>query len=248
MKILAINGSPRARRSNTDKILLPFLDGARQAGAEVELLYVKDLNINPCQGCYTCQMKTPGLCIFKDDMPEVLARMRAADTIVFAAPLYVFSVPAIFKAFLDRMMVVGDLKVEVVNGITVHPPRWPDINWKWFIISNAGFPEDEHFEPMLDMFRRLARAIGGGGYASVVGSICKGMGELLANKPLLSQFEWFFEACRTAGGEAARGGRISPQTQKILDQPLMPVTAQEFAPLANLYIEKATKIIRGKGN
>jgi putative NADPH-quinone reductase len=246
MKILAINGSPRAKRSNTNKILLPFLDGAREAGAGVELLYVKDLDIKPCQGCYTCHMKTPGVCIFKDDMPEVMEKMRAADTIVFAMSLYVFSVPAIFKAFLDRMMVVGDLKVEVVDGLTVHPPRWPDIKWNWVIISNAGFPEDEHFNPMRDMFKRFAWAIGGGGYVKVAASICKGMGELLGNKPLLPQFEWFFEACRKAGSEVVRDGCISPETQAILDKPLMPVTPTEFAELANVFIEKAVKIIREK--
>ena len=246
MNILALNGSPRGRKSNTDKILQPFLEGASQAGAVVETLYIKDLDIHPCQGCYTCHFKTPGLCIFKDDMPGVVEKMKAADTIVFAMPLYVFSVPAIFKAFLDRLMILGDLKVEFVDGLTVHPPRWPEIKWNWVVISNAGFPEDEHFNPMRDMFQRFARAIGGGGYATIVGSICKGMGELLANKPLLPQFEWFFDACRAAGREIAQNGRITAETLEVLDRPLFPVSPPEFAELANTFIEKATRNIRSK--
>ena len=106
MKILAINGSPRAARGNTDKIMRPFLEGARQAGAETEVLYVKDLDIKACQGCYTCQFKTPGVCVYQDDMPGVLDKMKEADALVFAVPLYVFSVPAKFKAFLDRLIVL----------------------------------------------------------------------------------------------------------------------------------------------
>lgn len=50
-KILAINGSPRARRGNTDKILQPFLEGAAEAGAATETLYLKELRIQECRGC-----------------------------------------------------------------------------------------------------------------------------------------------------------------------------------------------------
>ncbi|MBU2549274.1 MAG: flavodoxin family protein [Proteobacteria bacterium] len=246
MNILAINGSPRGKRSNTDKILLPFLEGAAGAGASTELLYVKDLDVNPCQGCFNCHMKTPGRCIFQDDMPGVLEKMKAAEILVFAAPLYVFSVPAQFKAFLDRLMVLGDLKLDFVDGIVVHPPRWTDIQWKWVVISNAGFPEPEHFQPMLDMYRRFARAIGGGAYVTLSADICKGMGELLANKPLLPQFEWFFEACRQAGAEMVRDGQVSEATRAVLDRPLLDVTPREFADMANFYIEKAARLIREK--
>jgi putative NADPH-quinone reductase len=247
MDILAINGSPRGRRSNTDRILKPFMEGAENAGADVETLYIKDLDIQPCQGCYSCHMKHPGRCIFEDDMPGVLEKMRAAETIVFATPLYVFSVPARYKAFLDRLIVLGDLKLEIVNGITGHPTRWPDLNWKWVVISNAGFPEDTHFDPMRDMFRRFARAIGGGSHVTVVAEICKGMGELLANKPLLPQFEWFFDACRAGGAEFVKTGKISSETQKILDRPLLEVSPAEFAAMANHYIEKAAGIIQARG-
>ena len=246
MKMLAINGSPRGRRSNTDKILQPFLEGAEKAGAEVELLYVKDLDIHPCQGCYSCHMKHPGKCIFEDDMSGVVERMKNAGTVVFATPLYVFSVPAQFKALIDRLIVLGDLKLDVVDGITVHPPRWEDMDWKWVVISNAGFPEDTHFEPMREMFRRFAKAMGGGTHISIVAEICKGMGELLGNKPLLPHFEWFFDACREAGAEMAKTGRISADTMDVLDRPLMDVTAEQFAEMANHYIEKAAGIIQSR--
>ncbi len=59
MKVLAINGSPRIKNSNTSVILNPFLDGMKEAGADVDLVHAKKLDINPCLGCWTCIFKTP---------------------------------------------------------------------------------------------------------------------------------------------------------------------------------------------
>ena len=94
MKILAFNSSPRKKKSNTNRILLPFLEGAKEAGADVELVYLYDKTIKPCLGCYACWLKTPGKCCQKDDMAELLPKMMRADVIVYATPLYVFGMTA----------------------------------------------------------------------------------------------------------------------------------------------------------
>jgi multimeric flavodoxin WrbA len=108
MKILAINGSPRGRRSNTDRILQPFLEGAREAGAETETVYLKDLKINHCLGCFTCWTKTPGVCVHKDDMAALFPKVRQADVVVYATPLYVFTVSGLMKDFMDRLLPLAD--------------------------------------------------------------------------------------------------------------------------------------------
>jgi len=94
VKVLAINGSPRGPRGNTDRILQPFLEGAREAGAETETIYLKDKKINYCLGCFTCWTKTPGVCVHQDDMPKLLEKMRQAHVLVYASPLYIFTVTA----------------------------------------------------------------------------------------------------------------------------------------------------------
>ncbi len=78
MKVLAINSSPLMGKGNTAVILDPFLEGMREAGAEVELLYTKKLDIKPCQGDFICWTKTPGECHQKDDMEWVRPRMAEA--------------------------------------------------------------------------------------------------------------------------------------------------------------------------
>lgn len=243
-KILAINGSPRARRGNTDKILQPFLEGAAEAGAVTETLYLKDLRIQECRGCYACHMLTPGRCVLKDDMAGVTEKMLEAEVLVFASPLYVFSVSALLKALLDRMIVFGSLDLEVKDGVVVHPARWPEKKWTWVVISNAGFPEREHFAPLEDLFRRFARAIGGGTQVTIGGMILKGMGEMFSVPALLPNYEWFFDACRQAGREVVRDGSIAEATQEILDRPLVDISMEEFAAMSNAFIEMAAKKAR----
>ena len=135
MKILAVNGSPRGPRGNTDCVLQPFLEGAREAGAETETVYLKDKQINTCLGCFTCWTKTPGVCVHKDDMPELLDKLREADIVVHATPLYVFTkdrheqrlaerFPGVFDVLLRRRAFLqsGEIVVLVHRG-GVHSTR-----------------------------------------------------------------------------------------------------------------------------
>jgi multimeric flavodoxin WrbA len=75
MKAIAINASPMMDKGNTAAILTPFLDGLKEAGAEVEIYYTKKLNTKPCQGEFNCQIKTPGKCFLEDDMKMLLPKL-----------------------------------------------------------------------------------------------------------------------------------------------------------------------------
>ncbi|HPQ45580.1 MAG TPA: flavodoxin family protein [Syntrophales bacterium] len=244
--VLALNGSPRGAKGNTEKILQPFLDGVREGEASAETLYLKDLDINECRGCYACHMKTPGRCVIKDDMEMILGKIMKADILVFATPLYVFTVSALMKTLMDRLIVLGDLRLAHVDGLTVHPPRYPHKKWQWVLISNAGFPEREQFKALELTFDMFAWAFGGGTNVALVGKILKGMGEILTVKPLLPQFQWFFDACRTAGREIVQQGWIAKETQEVLDRPFIDLPIEDLVNMSNRYIEKATEVISGR--
>ena len=83
MKVVAINGSPKMDKGTTALILEPFLDGMREAGADVELYFTKKLDIKPCQGEFNCWLKSPGECHQDDDMAELRPRFAEADVWVF---------------------------------------------------------------------------------------------------------------------------------------------------------------------
>ena len=101
MKILGINASPRGSNSQTLRLVEAVLNGAKSAGAEVELVDVCKLKIEYCNGCQVCFKK--GVCIHEDDFQGLYDKMLAADGMVWGSPNYLHSVTAQMKTMIDRM-------------------------------------------------------------------------------------------------------------------------------------------------
>jgi multimeric flavodoxin WrbA len=101
MKILAIHGSPRTLRSTTRRLAALVLEGAADAGAETEMIDLADLRVTPCTACEACSLN--GVCVYEDDVPVLIARMREADAIIFGSPVYIDNVSGQLKIFFDRL-------------------------------------------------------------------------------------------------------------------------------------------------
>ena len=99
MNILIINGSPR-KGGNTELLAEAFAKGA-SAQHHVEIVSVRDYNVNPCLGCNAC-FKSNGVCAQKDDMTILYEKMSQADMLVIASPVYFYSISAQLKAVIDR--------------------------------------------------------------------------------------------------------------------------------------------------
>ena len=101
MKVIGINASPRGKDSNTLKLTNAVLAGAKEEGAETELIDLYTLRIEYCTACGTCY--ATGECTRLDDFSDLFDRIMNADGIVLGAPNYVDCVPAPMKALFDRM-------------------------------------------------------------------------------------------------------------------------------------------------
>ena len=99
-KVLIIAGSPR-KNGNSDMLARQFAKGAEESGHQVEIIYLRDLKINYCQGCLVCLKK--GECFQKDDANSLLPKMMEADVVCFSCPVYYYSVSGQMKTFIDRM-------------------------------------------------------------------------------------------------------------------------------------------------
>jgi multimeric flavodoxin WrbA len=98
-KILAIYGSPR-RKGNTALLLDQAVQGAEEAGAEVENIVLVDLEISPCLEIYGC--KETGRCSLQDDFQKVYDQLQQCQGLMLASPIFFYTVSAQTKILMDR--------------------------------------------------------------------------------------------------------------------------------------------------
>ncbi|MBO4874744.1 MAG: flavodoxin family protein [Bacteroidales bacterium] len=106
MKAIFINGSPR-KNKNTAQMLESAMNGAQEAGAEVEMIHLQNLNFKGCVSCFACKRKgntCSGLCIQKDDLRPVLERILQADVLVVGSPIYWSYPTGMFRNLIERLL------------------------------------------------------------------------------------------------------------------------------------------------
>ncbi|MBQ3232236.1 MAG: flavodoxin family protein [Clostridia bacterium] len=104
-KIIAINTSPRTGW-NTDILVREAAEGAKSAGAQVEFINLYKLqNFKGCASCFGCKNEAhPGACVFKDDLLEVLQKVRESDGLILGSPVYLGDVTSALRALFERLV------------------------------------------------------------------------------------------------------------------------------------------------
>ena len=114
--VIAFSSTP-SHRGNSDILAEHILQGAAESGASVEKVRLHGLTISPCTACSACQVSVEEPCVINDDVLALLEKVRAADCLVFASPIYFASVNAQMKAFLDRFIsLFGDNDFTTLQG------------------------------------------------------------------------------------------------------------------------------------
>jgi multimeric flavodoxin WrbA len=100
-RVLIVKGSPR-EQGNSATLAKQVAAGAEAAGAQVETIYLHGLDIRACDACDSCQGMPDLDCIIEDDMQLLYPKIREADAVLYASPIYWFTVSAQMKLFMDR--------------------------------------------------------------------------------------------------------------------------------------------------
>ena len=98
-KVLIISTSLRPN-ANSEILARETERGAKDVGHEVEFVTLKDKVINFCKGCMACQKL--GKCVINDDANEITLKMKEADVIVWATPVYYYEMSGQMKTLIDR--------------------------------------------------------------------------------------------------------------------------------------------------
>ena len=101
-KIIVLNGAAR-KNGNTSKLIDAFTDGARAAGNQVSIFYLDGMEIHSCSGCLNAGRDSKSPCSQKDDMDKIYAEFENADVVVFASPLYFWTITGTLKIAADRL-------------------------------------------------------------------------------------------------------------------------------------------------
>jgi len=226
MKILVINGSPRDEQSNSLVLTRAFLEGAGWADAEV--VHVSKLNIKNCKGCFGCWRATPGECVIKDDMSDVIPKLIEADVVIWSFPLYYYSVPGGLKTLIDRQlpMVLPDMVEGSETGD--HPSRYDFSHQRHIVISTCGFwTHKGNYDAVIAMYKRLGvddLILVGQGELFPVLKLTEVPAEMPMEKAELEGLQQllngYLEVVRRAGKEYAAGA-INSATKVELEKPIL---------------------------
>jgi len=140
-RVLGLSCSPR-KNGNTDLMCDSALEGAAAAGATVEKVHVASLTINPCRECNACFKE--GVCVQKDDMAELIAKMLDCEGIVLAAPIFSMNLAAQAKAMIDRLQCCWARHYVLEQQLL---PDEVQARRRGLWVSAAGFDNETVFEP-----------------------------------------------------------------------------------------------------
>jgi multimeric flavodoxin WrbA len=228
MKVLALNSSPRAGGgSKTELMLDRLVQGMTEAGAQVEVVNLREKEIKLCLGCFACWSKTPGQCVQQDDMSrELYPKWAAADMAIYATPLYHYTVNAAMKAFIERTLPFAEPFMIEKDGYITHPQRVEPP--RAVVLSVAGFPDMEVFEPLSNYVQFLFGGIGG-----LAAEIYRPAAEMLNLPQVKTAADDIFEAAIQAGRELVSSGGPTPETLERISRPLM--ERDQAVAMANMF-------------
>ena len=175
MKILVLNGSAR-KGANTETMANTFAETARAQGHEVSVMNVN--NVNPCKVCMYCAGEDhKGECIQKDGMTAIYEAMKDADMMVFASPIYFFTISGQLKCAIDRFyatnkvgyhiksaaLLLNSHSENVFDGaITTYKALLRYLKWEdkgIVAISGMTAPESMANDPRLQQVVALAKSL-----------------------------------------------------------------------------------------
>ena len=214
VRVLAVNGSARMGKGYTAKVLAPFLDGMRDAGAFVESVYARSLKLEPCRGDLFCWYEKPGKCYLYDDMQILYPKLREADVLVLATPVYM-PLPGEMQNFLNRLVCLIQPDLVWQGGRTRARFR-DDVKIKKIVLVGVcGWFEFFNFGTVVRIARELAKNVG----VEFAAPVLRPHAYHLDKDN--DKTRAVMEALRKAGSELVKSGDVSKELLDLVGQPLI---------------------------
>jgi multimeric flavodoxin WrbA len=235
-KVLAINGSARMEKGYTKKLLNAFLEGMKEADAAIDLVYAKRLKIRPCLGDFQCWYEKVGECIQTDDMQDLYVKLRGADILVLAIPVYL-PLPGEMQNLLNRLMPIVEPILEYQDGRT-HARFHDNVRISKIVaVTVGGWWERENSDTVVRIVEDIARDVG----VEYSGALRRPHAFLMNEKE--DQAKDILDAAKSAGSQLVREGKMSADTLERVSQPL--ISEEDLRERYNKMYHKAKKTPTG---
>lgn len=227
MQVLSLNSSARTGgQSKTELMLGHLVEGLREAGADIDVIHLREKKIKNCIGCFTCMTKTPGRCVLKDDMTnEIFPKWLQSDLTIYATPLFHHTVNATMKTFIERTFPIFEPFLLQREGRWVHPQR--SKRPASVVLSVCGFPEMSAFTALTHYVKFLFED---GKNGALWAEIYRPGAEYMIQA--VDKQKDILDATRQAGRELVQTQRVSPQTLARIEQPIAD-NVSDFAKISN---------------
>ncbi|MFX1370084.1 MAG: flavodoxin family protein [Promethearchaeota archaeon] len=228
--VFAVNGSARMEKGFTAIILEAFIEGMRVAGANVELVYPRKHRIRPCIGDFQCWFSKVGECVQTDDMQMLLERMKTADILVLATPVYL-PLPGAFQNFLNRLMPLVEPILEFTNGRTrAKFHQYVRIS-KIVLVATGGWWEIDNLGTVL----RIAEEIAKDTTVDFAGAILRPHAFMMNESEEDKQN--ILEITKKVGRQLIEEGKMSKEDLEAISRPL--ISEEELRDYYNRNYQKA---------
>lgn len=253
-KILAINGSYRGEKGHTHFLLGELFQGAQTVGAECEEIILAKHKINHCLACDQCHSPEHFLeCAYasQDDVASIFKKMKAADLLIYATPIYLFGISGLMKILIDRMNSTAnthDFRISR-SGLFFHHINSNLCSKPFVVLICCDNLDAEMLRSTLAYFRAYARFMD----APLVGTFVRNGGVLSgyrkgsADPIMQSRLAKIYATLQQAGSELATIGRIRHAAQNLANQEVIPVALfgllKHLLPFKRVMVEKAKEML-----
>ncbi len=156
MKALILYGSLFEHGSNLDVYLDNLSQRMMQSGWGLERFHLAEMNIHYCCGCWTCWWKTPGKCVFRDDMEKIYPKIVTADLVIFTAPLMMGFVHSSLKKTMDRLIPLILPYIKIYRGECHHYLRYDKMPEFGVLVAKEPDTDQEDLAILSKSFQRLS--------------------------------------------------------------------------------------------
>jgi len=212
-KVLLIDSSPRGTKGYTNLYSNCMERFLLEKNVEVNHVLLSHYKILPCSGCLQCWLKKNGECILNDDVKKLYELYEESDLIIYAFPLYAYSVPGMLKNFMDRGVMRQYPYFE--KGITeIRHPRRNKSDKALMVFSICGFPGFKQFDAVRQLFKLYSHS----SHSPLIAEIYRPGGIFLLQNPFnYPKLNKFLENLRISMYQIVEKGRIENRTKKRLN-------------------------------